>query len=96
MKFNDYMPKMKVDPETYVSNLVTLDDARADAKGCKSRSSKQMEWHVKRTLPQNCRWRRRTMSIESIKYAGIRGIHRALRFARLQDEGSMLRLLGYN
>ena len=67
MKYNGLMPKMKVDPETYVSNLVTFHGERADVKGCKSRSSKQMEWCVKRTLPQNCRWRRRTMSIEGVK-----------------------------
>lgn len=33
MKYNDLMPKMKVDPETYVSNLVTFDAERTDAKG---------------------------------------------------------------
>lgn len=32
MKYNDLMPKMKVDPETYVSNLVTFDAKRTDAK----------------------------------------------------------------
>ena len=26
MKYNDLMPKMKVNPETYVSKLVTFDD----------------------------------------------------------------------
>ena len=31
MKYNMSMPKMKVDPETYVSSLVTFDDERADA-----------------------------------------------------------------
>ena len=43
MKYNASMPKMKVDPETYVSSSVTFDDERTDAKGCKFRSSKQME-----------------------------------------------------
>lgn len=67
MKHNEVMPKMKVDPETYVSNLINFYDERADAKGCKYRSSKQMAWHAKRTLPQNCRWRSLTMSIEGFK-----------------------------
>ena len=67
MKYNGLMPKMKVDPETYVSSLITFDDGCTDAKGCKSSWLKPTEWHVKRTLPQNCRWRRRTMSIELVK-----------------------------
>lgn len=33
MKYNELMPKMKVDPETYVRSLVNLHDERADAKG---------------------------------------------------------------
>lgn len=43
MKYNEVMPKMKVDPETYVRDLFSFDDERADAKSRKSRSSKQME-----------------------------------------------------
>ena len=42
MRYNGSMPKMKVDPETYVSNLVTFDGEGTDAKGCISRSWKQM------------------------------------------------------
>ena len=42
MKYNGSMPKMKVDPETYVSNLVTFEGEGTDAKGCISRSWKQM------------------------------------------------------
>ena len=34
MKYNDSMPKMKVNPETYVSETVTLNDVPADAKAC--------------------------------------------------------------
>lgn len=67
MKYNELMPKMKVDPETYVSTLVTFEHVRFDTKGCISRLSKQMEWHVKRNPPPNCRWRRPTMSIEGVK-----------------------------
>lgn len=32
MKYNDLMPKMKVDPELYVSILVALDDEYTDAE----------------------------------------------------------------
>lgn len=42
MKYNESMPKMKVDPETYVSNLVTFDGEGTDAKDCISRLWKQM------------------------------------------------------
>ena len=42
MRYNGSMPKMKVDPETYVSNLVTFDGEGTDAEGCTSRSWKQM------------------------------------------------------
>ena len=94
MKYNMSMPKMKVDPETYVSSLVTFDDERADAYGCKSRSSKQMDWCVKRTLPENCRWPRRTMSIEGVEHAGIAGIDKVLKFVCLQDDFSMIWLAG--
>lgn len=31
MKYNDKMPKMKVNPETYVSKHATFDDVGADA-----------------------------------------------------------------
>lgn len=94
MKYNELMPKMKVDPETYVSSLVTFDDECADVKCCKSRSSKQMESCVKQTLPQNCRWRRRTMFIEGVKQVGIAEIETALRFGCLQDESSIVCSLG--
>ena len=67
MKYNDLMPKMKVDPETYVSIFVTFDHKHADVKGCKSRSSKQMEKYAKRTLLKKCHWRRCTTSIEVLR-----------------------------
>ena len=51
MKFNELMPKMKVDPETYVSACLIFGYACSDAKICKSRPSRQMELYVKRTLP---------------------------------------------
>ena len=43
MKYNDLMPKMKVDPETYVSLLINVDVECADAEVCKIRLLKQME-----------------------------------------------------
>ncbi len=67
MKYNESMPKMKVNPETYVSIFVVFDGECADAKGCKTRLSKPTEFYVKRTLPQKCRWGRCTMSIELIR-----------------------------
>ena len=42
MRYNGSMPKMKVDPETYVSNLVIFEGEGTDAKGCTFRSWKQM------------------------------------------------------
>ena len=66
MKYNELMPKMKVDPETYVSIFVIFDYKRADVKVYQPRSSKQMELFVKRALLQKCRWRRCTMSIEAV------------------------------
>lgn len=67
MKFNNVMPKMKVDPETYVSHLffwVSNAERRANVKPC-HRSSRRMEWSVKLSLPQSCHWHRDTMSINA-------------------------------
>ena len=42
MKYNDKMPKMKVNPETYVSKHATFDDIRADAKA--RNSGRRSRW----------------------------------------------------
>ena len=54
MKYNDCMPKMKVDPETYVSKTVYLDDQHGSpliAYGC--RSLKQMVWFAEQSQQQS-------------------------------------------
>ena len=91
MKYNDLMPRMKVDPELYVSILVVFDDEYTDAKECTSRSSKQMEIYVKPTPPQSYRWHRCIMSIKVNKLATTAVVGRAL--VCLQNEASMIRLL---
>ena len=58
MKYNDAMPKMKVDPETYVSHddsawLLKSLNVRANLVSS-YRSLKQMGWSVKLNPLQNC------------------------------------------
>ena len=54
MKYNDCMPKMKVDPETYVSQTVYLDDQHGSPLiAYESRSSKQMVWFAEQSQQQS-------------------------------------------
>ena len=56
-----------------MTNLLTI--------GCTSRSSKQMEMYVKRSLRQNCPWRKCIMSIELVNifsFAATAGIKEKL------------------
>ena len=71
MKYNELMPKMKVNPETYVSTLVFIHERRFNAQDCKYRSSKQTEIYAKQTLPQNCHWHRCPMFIEGLDRAPV-------------------------
>ena len=62
MKYNDSMPKMNVDPETYVSKTIYFHDWRdfpLIAYEC--RSSKQMVWFAKQSQQQTYHWRRSIM-----------------------------------
>ena len=62
MKYNDSMPKMKVDPETYVSKTVYFHDWRDFSLiAYECRSSKQMGWFAKQSQQQTYHWRRSIM-----------------------------------
>ena len=70
MKYNDSMPKMKVDPERYVSGLQgSAKETVADLK--LSRPLKRMEWYVRRSRRQSCHSRRRTSSTERTEFSDL-------------------------
>lgn len=64
MKYNDVMPKMKVDPETYVSYFELLRRNIVVANLCQTRSWKQTDRFAKQSRPQSYRLRRHTTCIE--------------------------------
>lgn len=71
-----------------MTNLLTI--------GCTSRSSKQMEIYVKRSLRQNCPWRRCIMSIELVdvfNFAIIAGVERIFEIDMLARQGQLRSLL---
>ncbi len=64
MKYNDVMPKMKVDPETYVSYFELLRRDIIVADLFQTRLWKQTDRFAKQSRPQSCRLRRHITFIE--------------------------------
>jgi len=64
MKYNDVMPKMKVDPETYVSCFELLRRTMVVANLSQTRSCKQTDRFAKQSRPQSYRLRRHTTCIK--------------------------------
>ena len=64
MKYNDVTPKMKVDPETYVSYFELLRRDIIVADLFQTRLWKQTDRFAKQSRPQSCRLRRHITFIE--------------------------------